>query len=412
MHSGALVELIPTPILVRELAPASGQQLPLAQQCFGSPVATGVTGGDVRRRPLSPGTIRSRRAQRLGQVLECCVLGGLLALWAGAARADQALKVAIPAQALAGALAEFAHQTGLQVIYVARLARSRNSKGARAGQDPAEALPALLEGTGLSFEFLNERTVRIFETPNSTEVAPPPGAKKSNQPSSPRAARFGTPQEEITVVGSLGGNEAKIDEDVQNTAGSVSMVGGERLEAQKLEQLSDYAAYLPSLNLDDGGVPSLYIVQLRGISSLTEASTVGYYIDDVPTGLTGAIGIGAAPELIPYDLERLEVRRGPQGTLGGAGSEIGEIRYVLNEPSVSGFEARVGTDVSTTEYASRPGTSLQGMVNVPMVRTHSRCASVVTTSTTRGTSTTSIPGQRRQCAAPLRRTCYHAVASD
>jgi iron complex outermembrane recepter protein len=323
---------------------------------------------EVRRRPVSPKTFKSRPAQWLGRVLQGCVLGGLVALSAGAARADQALQVAIPPQALAGALAEFAHQTGLQVIYVARLARSRESKGARAGQDPAEALPALLEGTGLSFEFLNERTVRIFEATNSTAVAPPPGAQKSSQTSSSRAARSGTPDEEVTVVGSLDRNEVKIAEDVQNTAGSVSIVGGGHLEAQKLEQLSDYAAYLPSLNLDDGGAPSLYIVQLRGISSFSEASTVGYYIDDVPTGLTGSIGIGAAPELIPYDLERLEVRRGPQGTLGGAGSEIGEIRYVLNEPSVSGFEARVGADVSTTEYASRPGTSFQGMVNVPIVQ--------------------------------------------
>jgi iron complex outermembrane recepter protein len=298
----------------------------------------------------------------------CGVSAILLALWASEAGAAPALSADIPPQSMASALAEFAHQSGLQVIYVARLARARTSKGTRAGQAPAEALPALLEGTGLSFEFLNERTVRIFETTNPTAVAPPPGAKKSNQPGNPQAALAGTPAEEIVVLGSLDRSEMKIDEDVQNTAGSVSMVGGGKLEAQKLEQLSDYAAYLPSLNLDDGGAPSLYIVQIRGISSLTGALAEGYYIDDTPIGLTGMIGTGAGPELIPYDVERLEVRRGPQGTLGGAGSEAGEFRYVLNEPSLSGFEARVGADVSTTEHASRPGTSFQGMVNVPIVQ--------------------------------------------
>ncbi len=44
------------------------------------------------------------------------------------------------------------------------------------------------------------------------------------------------------------------------------------------------------------------------------------------------------------------------------------IRYVLNEPNVSQFEARAGADVSTTHYASKPGTSLQGMVNVPIIQ--------------------------------------------
>ncbi len=59
------------------------------------------------------------------------------------------LSVDIPPQSLASALAEFAQQAGLQVIYVSRLAKTRTSKGARAGLAPTQALPALLEGTGL-----------------------------------------------------------------------------------------------------------------------------------------------------------------------------------------------------------------------------------------------------------------------
>src|SRR5262249_31309798 len=144
---------------------------------------------------------------------------------------------------------------------------------------------------------------------------------------------------------------------------------GGRLEAQQVGQLADYAAYLPALNLDDGGAPSLNIVQIRGIGAVLSTSTVGYYIDDARTGLLSpAAELGGAPDLIPYDLERIEVRRGPQGTLGGAGSEIGEIRFLLNEPNLSGFEARVGADLSATEHASQPGTSFQGVMNLPIVQ--------------------------------------------
>ena len=67
------------------------------------------------------------------------------------------------------------------------------------------------------------------------------------------------------------------------------MVSGDRLEAQNLEQLSDYAAYLPGLNLDSGGNPSFNLVLLRGIYPLTNASAVAFYIDDSPVGTTGAV---------------------------------------------------------------------------------------------------------------------------
>ena len=165
-------------------------------------------------------------------------------------------------------------------------------------------------------------------------------------------------------------NELKIEEEVQNMAASVSMVSGDRLEAQNLEQLSDYAAYLPGLNLNVDGIPGESLVQLRGIGPSNNLLTLVYYIDDTPIGSTSGVtyvSIGIAIEPIPYDLERLEVQRGPQGTLGGQGSETGMIRYVLNEPNLSGFEARAGADVSSTRHASQPGSSFQGMVNVPII---------------------------------------------
>ena len=58
---------------------------------------------------------------------------------------------------------------------------------------------------------------------------------------------------------------------------------------------------------------------------------------------------------MPFDLERLEVLRGPQGTRYGAASESGILRYVLKEPSLSRFEARVGADVSAIHGAAEVG---------------------------------------------------------
>jgi iron complex outermembrane receptor protein len=314
------------------------------------------------------GVIRSERACSLSRGLASAALAVLIALWTGESRAGAVLSADIKPQPLAGALAEFAHQTGLQLVYVSQLAKARVSKGARAGLAPAEALPALLEGTGLGFEFLNARTIRIFES-TTAAPAPPKGAATPRYASSPRAAWIGTPDNEIFVTGWRDANELKIEEEVQNMAASVSMVSGDRLEAQNLEQLSDYAAYLPGLNMSTTGVPGESEIQLRGVGSSNNSVTLVYYIDDTPMGpaLEPAWNPGLALELIPYDLERLEVLRGPQGTLGGQGSETGIIRYVLNEPDLSAFEARAGADISTMRHASQPGSSFQGMANVPII---------------------------------------------
>src|SRR5262245_4571 len=79
------------------------------------------------------------------------------------AEASAELSHDIAAQPLVQALNEFAAQTGLQVIYVSRIAANRVSKGAPSGLRAADAMQRLLADTGLHFEFLNDRAVRVFE---------------------------------------------------------------------------------------------------------------------------------------------------------------------------------------------------------------------------------------------------------
>jgi len=114
----------------------------------------------------------TRRAVGVRCWLACGLLGLLLGGWAGSVEPAPDLARPIPQQPLAAALAEFAHQSRLQLIYVSTIVRSRTSRDLPAGLAPKDALARLLEGTGLSFEFLNARTVRIFETPAVTPGAP------------------------------------------------------------------------------------------------------------------------------------------------------------------------------------------------------------------------------------------------
>jgi iron complex outermembrane receptor protein len=303
-----------------------------------------------------------------GRLVTCYLLGILLGFWIGTAESEPILSTAIAPQPLAAALAEFAHQTGLQLVYVSQIAVGRTSKGARAGLPITEALAQLLDGNGLRFEFLNARTVRIFEP---AAVAPASQSSATDVPkprAEPPAHRLDA-LEEILVTGTRRVEHRSDLEDVQNIPASVSIVSGLNLEAEKAVQLSDYSSYLPGVNVFGGGMPGASGVAIRGVGPLNEATSVAFYLDDVPIGASGHWGYAGttALDLLPYDLERLEVQRGPQGTFGGAGAEIGSIKYVLNPPNAREFDARVGADVSTIHGAAETGGSVRAMVNAPIV---------------------------------------------
>ena len=194
-------------------------------------------------------------------------------------------------QPLAQALTAFARQTGLQIIYLSDLVTARRSKGARAGLSPVDALTQLLDGTGLTFELLNARTVKIFAVSRrSSAGSNSRGGNDAKQMA--HAAPLTKPTERIVVIGPTGARDGHLIpvEDVRTVPASVTVLDGDSLAAQKLDQIADYAAYLPGLSLDTAGVPSANIVILRGIASFTEASSVVYYIDDTPIGASGSWG--------------------------------------------------------------------------------------------------------------------------
>jgi iron complex outermembrane recepter protein len=303
----------------------------------------------------------------LAHRLACSVLGTLLGLFSSPIRADTVLSVGIPAQAVDAALVQFAHQTGLQLVYESHITQARVSQGARAGVTASDALTALLGGTGLSFQFLNDRTVRIFRAEPDVSVA------GSTDPAPRRAMHGAAPWSEalseVVVTGTRYPEPMEYAASVQNIPAAVSMVSGERLEMQALERLTDYADYLPGMNATSGGSVGGTALNLRGIETLMSAATVSFYLDDVPMGPSGPFGSAFeySLDVLPYDLERLEVWRGPQGTLTGADSFGGLIKYVFKPASLSAFEARLAGDVDTIHGASKPGGSVRAMVNAPII---------------------------------------------
>ena len=122
-------------------------------------------------------------------------------MWAGAAQSVPALSAPIPPQPLAQALVEFAHQTGLQLLYESKLAVQRQSNEAAQGLSAAAALTEILRGTGLNFQFLNPKTVRIYE-PAAVAPAVQPSATDIPKPrAEPAAPRVDALEEVIVEIG-------------------------------------------------------------------------------------------------------------------------------------------------------------------------------------------------------------------
>lgn len=161
----------------------------------------------------------------------------------------------------------------------------------------------------------------------------------------------------------------KRTENVQLVPASISVLKGSDLERMHATSLSDYVSYVPGLNLASQGAPGLNTLTLQGIPPLGSASEVGIYVGDVPIGSSNSFQAGAALtlDLMPYDLDRVEVLRGPQGTLYGASTMGGLLKYVLASPDPGRFFGRAGAGVFSVRDAGSAGFGLRGMVNLPIL---------------------------------------------
>ena len=127
---------------------------------------------------------------------------------------------------------------------------------------------------------------------------------------------------------------------------SVSAYTQETMDQKGVKSFEDVARFTPGVRFAAGDNS----ISIRGISSGAGAGTTGIYIDDTPIQMR-SLGFSADDSLPAiFDLERVEVLRGPQGTLFGAGSQGGTVRYITPQPSLTSYGAFVRTEVSKTEH--------------------------------------------------------------
>jgi iron complex outermembrane recepter protein len=155
---------------------------------------------------------------------------------------------------------------------------------------------------------------------------------------------------------------------VQTTPISITAVTGSQMASRGLTDLDSLITSVPSLAVRNSGVPGNDEFEIRGLNSQGgNTSMVGLYLGDIPLSAPATSEFGKI-EIDPatYDLNRVEVLRGPQGTLYGSSSMGGTIRLIPNAPKLSSFEASTEEVVSDTVSGGSINHGENGMVNIPL----------------------------------------------
>jgi len=156
----------------------------------------------------------------------------------------------------------------------------------------------------------------------------------------------------------------KRSERLQDVPVAVTAIDANALTSQNLLRLQDYYTRIPDLNLTTNPFGGVQLI-IRGLDNGGGPPTVGTVIDDIPYGGT-RIGWLGAPDLDPSILAGVEVLRGPQGTLYGASSIGGLLKYVTVNPSTDRFGGRVETDLGGVSHGSDASYAVRGSVNIPL----------------------------------------------
>ena len=184
-------------------------------------------------------------------------------------------------------------------------------------------------------------------------------------PAQPDAAKSGSSDqiETITVTAQ------KRKEDPNKVAMSITALRGTDLQADHVSDFTDLTRSVPNISFtaaagNGGAGPGTENIEIRGISSAAGAATVGIYLDDTSITVGNVYSMGTVEPKF-FDIDRVEVLRGPQGTLYGASSMGGTIKFIANQPQFNEKSFETYTEVSNTKGGSM-NYSAYAVANIPL----------------------------------------------
>lgn len=270
----------------------------------------------------------------------------------------------IQAEGVGEALQAFAAQTNTEILFASAIVKGKRSKSITGQYTQDEALKEILMGTGLKVS-KTEDNIYLVQTSagQSTSAAESEGDRITESKTIKKLQSDSKPKrlmEEVFVTAN------KRVQNINEAALSITALSAEDIQQKNLVSLSDYLSAVPGVTIADQGVGRNRVV-IRGIGiNATEQSTVTTYLDEVP--LTNTLRFSTSTDMKLVDIERVEVLRGPQGTLYGSGAMGGAVRYISNKPNVSESEGKLTLGYGASARSNDNSNKAVGVFNVPLVQ--------------------------------------------
>lgn len=334
----------------------------------------------------------------LAVAVACLALGGIAA--ANDAKAAIRKSTDIPTGGLGPALAALAEEFDFQVLYRTEVVGKLRTQGASGELTAGEALEHVLGGTGLTYRYLDEKTVTIIPAGSAVPEARSATATATSQDSSGEDkedvqkksfwGRFRVAQVDQgqgSSASAVGGGASssqespkspveieevivtaqKRAEKLRDVPVSISVLSGSDLDKSTAQGMTELLGRVPGVAADEFFLGGSTLVRVRGVTAgnalFAGSSPVAYYLDSIPFGFVKS---AIAPDLDAYDLERVEILRGPQGTLYGASALNGVVRVLTEDASLDEFQVKSRVATSSTEDG---GWNYRGdlAVNAPII---------------------------------------------
>lgn len=158
-------------------------------------------------------------------------------------------------------------------------------------------------------------------------------------------------------------------ESKQDVPMSISVLDARTLEELGASSLTDYAGYVPGLNIESQGGPGQSSVTLRGIVDNGGVASVAIYVDETPfTSSADVKSSGFQLDMLPYDIQQIEILRGPQGTIYGANALGGVIKYTTVQPHLTELQVRAGGEIAGVSHTGDTQWGVRASVSVPLIK--------------------------------------------
>jgi iron complex outermembrane recepter protein len=272
--------------------------------------------------------------------------------WAARASATPSATLSLPAQELGDALLAIGRQFGRNVLFDASLVRGLRAPPVEQAATFEVALQQALAGSGLRYSLGVDGSAVIRRAEASLSAGRrAPGAGVADDVN------------EIVVTAN------KKSEKLSSIGAGISAVSGDTLERLNANSLEDYLGFVPGVAFTSFGRPGQNQITIRGVAALGLGSSIATYVDEIPVGSASneAQGSSYTPDIDPADLDHVEVLKGPQGTLYGASSLGGVLKYVTKNPNLNSTDFTTGAEFGSVDHGEL-GYKLRVAGSAPIVQ--------------------------------------------